>query len=322
LSINLRILLTLVAVTSLTGATCIPRPPTGAPLPPPLFQTPPTFLELAQALNDSSSRVRLLYAENARISGPGMPTGLRAEITLERPRRFRLRGKLLGPEIDLGSNDELLWFWANRDPQNAVYFARHAQRSQAGANAPFPIEPEWLVDAFGLVELAPHDQHDDPFPVGTDQVEVRSRLARPNGDLIRRLVIHIQYGWVLQQEIYNSSGQLLVRVAGSKHLYDSEAGVSLPHRIDIELPPAQLTFRIEVGQYSINQLLENPDRIWEMPPFEGERHIDLAANAPPPGLSDSSREFTPYESANRTLFRPRYRGDASPNSDPFHRRWY
>ncbi len=303
-----RILLALTVVIALTGATCVPRPPAES-LPPPLFQSAPTLEELASVLNSSASRVRQLHTEGATITTARMPGFLRAEITLERPRRFRLRGRLMGPALDIGSNDELLWFWASNDPENNVYFARHDQVS-AGVNSPIPLEPEWLVDAFGLVELAPQDFHEGPFPRGSQQVEVISRLWRPRGELVRRLVIHPSYGWILEQQVYSSSGQLLASVRGSNHVYHEEVGVSLPHRIDIELPPSRLNFTVEVDQYAINQLFDAPATIWAMPLFEGQPRIDLTAGSVPfPG--HAPQPLGPYESRDRTSFRPRYRGDSA-----------
>lgn len=130
-----------------TGATCIPRRPIASNLPPTAFATPPTIGELATMLNDASSRVTSLQSREARVSIPNVPLGIRADIAVERPNRLRLRGRMLGPEFDLGSNDELLWFWGNRDPTQSVYFARHNQLANSGLA--LPIEPQWLVDAFG-----------------------------------------------------------------------------------------------------------------------------------------------------------------------------
>ena len=48
----------------------------------------------------------------------------------------RRRTALTGPEVDLGSNDELFWFWVRRNEPPAVYFARHRPgRGQRGAAA-------------------------------------------------------------------------------------------------------------------------------------------------------------------------------------------
>ena len=51
------------------------------------------------------------------------------------PRRVRLQAETsaTGPEVDLGSNEEVFWFWVNRNEPPAVYFDRHSQRAGSAA---------------------------------------------------------------------------------------------------------------------------------------------------------------------------------------------
>ena len=97
--------------------------------PPPIaFSALPTPTEAVAAVNANTHRVQSVQTQGATISLPGAPS-IGADITVERPRRLRLRAKtqLLGPELDLGSNDELFWLWAARMPGSSVFFARHDQ---------------------------------------------------------------------------------------------------------------------------------------------------------------------------------------------------
>ena len=137
-----------------SGATCLPQLPAPAPVGPPTFLAPPTLDEVAASFNDHAARVVTMTADSASISAPGTPS-IRASLAVQRPRHFRLKARAFGPELDIGSNDQGLWFWANSDPNQAVYVARHEQLA-ATAGQPFPVDAEWLVQAFGLVELAPH----------------------------------------------------------------------------------------------------------------------------------------------------------------------
>jgi len=87
---------------------------------------------------------------------PGAPS-VGADIAVERPRRLRLRARtqLLGPELDLGSNDELFWLWAARMPDSSVFYARHDQFTTSKARQVLAIEPAWLIEALGLVQIDP-----------------------------------------------------------------------------------------------------------------------------------------------------------------------
>ena len=71
----------------------------------------PSLSQMVDVVNENSAKVQSLSAPRATMTMPGLPS-LNANIAFVRPRSFRLVAqKFLGPEFDLGSNDELLWFW-------------------------------------------------------------------------------------------------------------------------------------------------------------------------------------------------------------------
>ena len=75
-------------------------------------------------VNANTQRVQRLQTENATLRVEGIP--VRANLAYEQPRHFRLLAQLsqfTGRELDMGSNDELFWFWIRRDSQPSVYFA-------------------------------------------------------------------------------------------------------------------------------------------------------------------------------------------------------
>ena len=43
---------------------------------------------------------------------------------------------------------------------------------------PLPLEPQWIIDAAGLVEFAPAEVHQGPFPVSGGKLKLYS--IRPN----------------------------------------------------------------------------------------------------------------------------------------------
>src|SRR5262245_32239063 len=121
--------------------------------PPPIaFAALPSPEEAVTAVNANTQRVQSLQTQGATISIPGAPS-IGAEIQVERPRRLRFRAgtQLLGPELDLGTNDELFWLWAARMPGSAVFYARHDQFASSRARQLLALEPAWFTEALGLV---------------------------------------------------------------------------------------------------------------------------------------------------------------------------
>src|SRR4029079_9282364 len=95
--------------------------------------------------------------------------------------RLRAKTQLLGPELDLGSNDELFWLWAARMPGSTVYFARHDQCASSGARQMLAVEPTWLIEALGLVEIDPASVIEGPYADGSDRSKLRETPASASG---------------------------------------------------------------------------------------------------------------------------------------------
>src|SRR4051812_45296516 len=144
------------ALLAANGCSLLRRRPALEPTPMVFTQAPTAFEQIAAAVNANTQRVQTLQARDARLHIRGLP-GISLDMAYEQPRRFRLRAGtgITGQELDLGSNDELFWFWAKQNPQPAIYFARHDAFAQSPSRNLVPIEPLWIVDALGLPQFDP-----------------------------------------------------------------------------------------------------------------------------------------------------------------------
>jgi hypothetical protein len=270
-----------------SGATCNRnfRTPFGATSPPaPEVLLPNATLDqVIAAVNQNAGKVQNYQTNNATISVPGnaMVPALRGNIAAERPNKLRLQAStaLSGPEVDLGSNDELFWFWVKRNEPPALYFSRHDQFTGSAAQQVIPIEPSWLLDALGFMQFAPTDFHEGPVPHGNGTLEIRSVVQSRLGPLTRNTVIDAKRAWVLQQHIYDAKGTLLASSVARSHQYYPTVGVSLPQEIEVTLPLAQMALTIDVGTVQINQMAPNP-ALWQMPAIGGYPQINLGTATP------------------------------------------
>jgi hypothetical protein len=256
------------------------RAPQGPPIPT-AFYGPPTLDQVIQVVNGNTARVQQLQTTSASLSVTGVPS-LQCDIAMERPLRFRMTAgtSVTGSELDLGSNDNLFWFWARRNEEPVIYFARHSEFRNAAAAQIMPVPPSWIIDAMGLVQLANDGSTAGPFPQANGRLEVRSRVISPNGELNRSIIIDEQRGHVLEQRVYDPRGQLLAASVTSDHYYEPNVGVTLPRQIDVQLPPAQMAFTIKASGYVLNQLSADGLQLWSMPQKEGYQFVDLARLSP------------------------------------------
>ena len=258
--------------------------------PPPIaFSTLPTRDEALAAINANAQRIKSLQTQGATISIPGVPA-IGAEIALQRPNllRFRAGTNLLGPELDLGSNEEVFWFWAARAPQSAVYYARHEQFATSPARQMLAIEPAWLIEALGVVEIDPATITEGPLAADGDRVQLRTTLATAGGQYSRLLIFDKKYAWVLEQHVYDEQGQLLASSRTSQHEYQQLDGVSLPRRIEVQIPQGQLRFQLDVARWAINQPAVEGQSLYALPREQLSNYpfVDLAdPNFVPPGQS-------------------------------------
>ncbi len=309
-------LITAVALFCGSGATCrrgmLPSPfgPMG-PAAPQVLADGASREQIVAAVNANSARVRSIAVTGATITVPntmGLPL-LAGNIAAERPARFRLTAgtAITGQEIDLGSNDERFWIWSRRNQPPAVYYCRHDQFANSAIREVMPIEPSWLLAALGMVDLDPALVYDGPTRRADGTVELRSWLPSSSGTLNRVTVVDARRAWVVEQHIYDPSGTTLLAsaVAESFRYYPAQQ-VSLPERVAIKLPTANLSLKIDLGTVQINQLVGNPQQLWAMPTFEGYAQYDLSGavpGTPLPGVP-STGSYAPTPAPPATSYVP------------------
>src|SRR5207248_594607 len=114
-----------------------------------------------------------------------------------------------GPEIDLGSNDELFWLWVRRNNPPTLYYCRHAQFATSAAKQLMPVDPDWLLDALGLASFDPALQHSAPQRNANGRIEIRTLLPGPAGTMTKTTVIDEARAWVLEQHLHDERGTLV-----------------------------------------------------------------------------------------------------------------
>jgi len=310
-------LLLLIVVFCGSGATCNrafrnPFAPVGPPAPE-VLSMGTSLDKIVAAVNQNSSRVVSYQTNNASITVPGMPgiPLLRGNIAVRQPGKVRLQAStaLSGPEVDLGANDELFWFWVKRNEPPALYFSRHDQFAGSAAQQLMPIEPQWLLDALGMMQFLPHDRHEGPFPHGDGELEIRSVLQTRGGPMSKSTILDARRAWVLEQHLYDATGALVASTRASDHRYHPQVGVSLPQKVELRVPAAQLSLSINVGTVQLNSMPDN-GALWSLPAITPQ--IDLGSAAPDsvaPLRSASSHDWSTFASPALVGLSPQTVGD-------------
>jgi hypothetical protein len=237
----------------------------------------PSLDQVIAAVHDNTQRVRSCVATQAVLVVPGVPR-LSARIACEPPRRFRLQAQtvITGPELDIGSNDDLFWLWLRQHKPPIVAFCRHDQYAQSAARRLLPIRADWMPEILGLVSFRPDDRHQGPFPLPDGRIEIRSTLTTPEGELLKSTILDGTTGLVGEQHLFTPEGERLASVRTSRHRVDPTSGAALPHVVEVSWPASGVDFTIELASISTNTSSGDPGQLWQMPAYPGYEPVDLA----------------------------------------------
>jgi hypothetical protein len=237
----------------------------------------PSLEQVVNIVNGNSAQVQSLFTSQGTVTIPGIPTAMRTVVAYQRDRRLRLHADtaLTGKELDLGSNDDLFWFWVKRNQPPALYFCRHDRFAASSARQILPVEPNWLPRALGVVTFDPTARHQGPARISAGRLEIRTLPSTPDG-FTEVTVIDASRAVVLEEHVYDSKGQRLATALLSKHQRDGTTGITLPRHVDLNLPTINLEIAIELKDEQINRLQPSQADLFAKPTISGYTEIDLA----------------------------------------------
>jgi hypothetical protein len=231
-------------------------------------------------LNANTSRITAWRSDHVKISGrdaAATPVRVSATLAIEAPRNFRLLAtSLAGNEVDIGSNLDQFWYWNRRSEPKVILVARHDAESTTEPKLPIPFQPDWIMEAFGVMPIDGAQVKSEPGPLGTQTIHLIADRVSPEGQPVRKVtVVDTCRGIVREHKLYDTaSGQLIASAMLSGHVIDARTQAVLPSRIDLDWPRARIGLAILIEQIEVNprQLSE---KIWQLQPKEGYQVHEL-----------------------------------------------
>ncbi|WP_425614285.1 hypothetical protein NA78x_004152 [Anatilimnocola sp. NA78] len=281
---------------------------------PVLFTSIPPKEELVAALNSSTARVNSLQSQGASVSLSGFRA--QTELAFERPNklRFRANSSLLGPVVDMGSNEEMLWFWTSQSNPPNVFFARHDRLATSNIRQQLAIDPNMFIEALGFVQLSPENVVGEPVSADKNRLKFVYRQPTPAGDLNRTLYVHARHGYLMEQQIADSAGRPMLSAKLSQQRYYSLDSVTLPHHVELQMPGEGMKVNLDVPQYLVNQAFNEGNATFVFPREQLGQYqmVDIAdPNFVPPGQAPPAQYSSPgypQPDAPQVPTAQRYRG--------------
>jgi hypothetical protein len=236
-----------------------------------------TLEQITTAINRNSMSIRSISTEDASMMVPGVLFQLRSRIMFERPKKLRIQAGvgLTGQELDFGSNDSMFWLWVRRLQMNEMYYCRHDQFAICPMRSLVPIDPDWIIEALGVVEFSPSDKHEGPFKADDGNLMIVSRRQTQTGVFTKKTFIDAKNGWVLRQEMYNPQNELTAMAVSSNHTFDAATGIVYARHIEIQCQGAEGKMTLELGSVKFNNQTAFASSMFTMPVFDGYKAVDI-----------------------------------------------
>jgi hypothetical protein len=230
------------------------------------------------AWNANAERIESLRCDDVDLDGrsQGQPYQLGAYLAYQKDEKFRLLGKFAGKsEVDLGSNEQEIWFWIARAEPPAVYFCKREDLGRVKLAMPF--KPDWLVEAMGVSPLVPEDFQEGP---ATPETLVYTATQRnPAGErVLKRIVVNRQTNRVDAFELLDLNQKLLARAQIVEYYDDPATGLFVPRKINLVWPDAdtRLTMTMSKRYVELNRI--TPDvagRLFRRGTYSNTQEVDL-----------------------------------------------
>lgn len=115
----------------------------------------PKVMALIDQINHRNAKIQNIYIRQMPIwlRVNGLSFRARGELAHQKPKQFRLfiTTAVTGKEMDIGSNNDIFWFWSKRMNPPHLYFSRH--ENIAKTNLKTPLNPDWLIESLNVGQI-------------------------------------------------------------------------------------------------------------------------------------------------------------------------
>lgn len=186
-----------------------------------------------------------------------MAVSLFGNIHLE-GNKFRLTANsILGKELDLGINNDELWYWSKRSKPRALYYSTVKNMDKTMLKA--ALNPSWLIRAIGLSI----DQNKNSKIIEKDSTTkiLNVEMNHLGQNQIIETIIDSKTKKILANNLYDSDGKIIVKATISQHQMISD--YVIPKKINIVWYEEGIQMEWTFNQVKVDQSINSS--IWKKP---------------------------------------------------------
>ena len=290
----MRKLTVLGAVLLSAGCTNFPQFRSSPPPPPPVAGKVPAETPSAEALvGYLNNNARLIQSIDCReldldakqgIQG----AGLRGWLVCQKNKNFRMAAKAIGPELDMGSNDQEFWFWIKRADPPHVYHCSYDALAKGGVRLPFPFQPEWIMEALGMAEYGPGDKYRVNTTATSYELieDTRSAQGAPvqKVTVFQRAPAQPPYPQIIAHILRDGNGKEICGAYITEIQTDRGSGAVIPKRVRLVWPSEKMELKMKLDDVLVNDrsVDTRAARLFTRPQLPNYTPFDLARGVDQP----------------------------------------
>jgi outer membrane lipoprotein-sorting protein len=247
----------------------------------------PTAAALVSYLNNNADRVKSFRCDDLHLQcsqGLGIvrTVGLDGKLIYQKPRNFRLAASSsVKQELDLGSNDQEFWYWIARGDPYQFHCSHEALAQGKVRQLPFPIQPDWLIEAMGLAKCGPADRYQ--VVVKKDTVELVEKTKSPQGKMVRKVTVfrsrpatNGEPQVMAHLLIDDATGKEICSAQITQVQLDRGTNAYLPRKVTLFWQEGKIKLAMTLDQVTVNREITNAKVVFTRPRLTNVKSYDLA----------------------------------------------
>jgi hypothetical protein len=245
----------------------------------------PSAADLVEYMNRNARLVQRIECGDLDMdaSQGRQQVGLRGKLVCQKPRDFRMSGKVLGKdEVDMGSNDQEFWYWIGKAEPPYLFHCSYTDFNQGRARMPFPFQPEWIMEGLGMAEYGAPDHY--KVNVTPQTVELIEETRSSQGTPVRKVTVFSRVPaqgnqpQVTAHILQDASGKEICSAHIVEVQQDRATSAIVPRRIELRWPAEQMTLKMKLDQVTVNPSISQQKAavLFTRPKLTGVQSYDLA----------------------------------------------
>ena len=213
-------------------------------------------------INENTKKIFSLNYKNIKIRlVKGFYFKTKGELYFERNKKLRMIiSNLTGKQMDIGSNEDIFWFWSKYMEPPIYYFSKHQNLIKINLKA--PLCPEWIIESMGLKEI---DIKNSSF-IKTKNYQgiktLKTGISEENFNIFT--LIDTDKNVVVLRYLCDLEDNIIVSVEYKNYIYVKE--IQIPTHFIINWHQENIFMEWEVFNAELNESIKK--NIWKMPSLE------------------------------------------------------